>query len=69
MQSHEICFTDVFPSFLFVIILNALRFMSFVLLGTHIFIDESLLKLQLPLNLSTMECKNYWKTAQVKTKL
>ena len=36
LQLHEICFTNVFVSFILVIILNTLTFTSFVLLGTQI---------------------------------
>ena len=37
LQSYEICFAIVLVSFLFVAILNALTFMSFVSFRTHIF--------------------------------
>ena len=36
LQLHEICFTNVFVSFILVIILNTLTFTPFVLLGTQI---------------------------------
>ena len=42
-------FVTSLASFLFVIILNALKFMSFVPFGTHIFEDKTL---QLPVDLS-----------------
>ena len=49
LQSHEICSAVVLVSFLFVIILNALTFMSFISFGTHIFGDKTL---QISLHLS-----------------
>ena len=52
LQSHEMFFIIVLASFLFVIILNTLTFMSFVIFRTHIFGDETLAALQLPLHLS-----------------
>ena len=51
LQSHEICFIIALASFLFVIKLNALAFMSYVSLGTHIFGDKTL---QLPVHLSKL---------------
>ena len=54
LQSHEMCFTNVFASNLFVVILKALICVPFVLLRTHIFVDKSLPDLQLPLYLSRL---------------
>ena len=42
LQSHAICFVIFLASILFVIILNALTFMSFVSFRTHIFGDKTL---------------------------
>ena len=52
LQSHETCFIIVLASFLFVIMLNTLTFMSSALFKTHIFVDKSLAELQLPQHLS-----------------
>ena len=52
LPSHEGSFTNVFVSFILVTVLNTSTFMSFILLGTHIFIDKSSTALQLPLQLS-----------------
>ena len=48
LPSHEIYVVIALASLLFVIILNALIFMSFVSFGTHIFGDETV---QLPVHL------------------
>ena len=45
-------FANVLASCIYVMILNVLTFMSFVLLGTHIFIDKSSAVLQLSIHLS-----------------
>ena len=42
LQSHEICSNIALGSFLLVIILNGLTFMSFVSVGTHIFGEKAL---------------------------
>ena len=39
LQTVEMCFTDVFASFILVITLNTSQFMSFVSPGSHIFVD------------------------------
>ena len=41
LQLHEICSVIALALFSFVIILNALTFMSFVSFGTHIFRDQT----------------------------
>ena len=51
LQSHEIGFINVLASFVVVIILNTLTFTSFVLLGTHTFVENSSTALELPLYL------------------
>ena len=51
LQSH------VLALFLFVIILNTLIFMSFVLLGIHVFADKLSTELQVSLHLSTIPGK------------
>ena len=61
-QSYNVCFTDSFDSFIFVIILNAFTFTSFVVIfGTHNLskkskniANESSRVLQLPLYLSKL---------------
>ena len=40
-HSHEICFVNILGSIIPVIILNTLRFKSFVLFRTHILLDKS----------------------------
>ena len=60
LQSHEICLITIFVSFLFVIILNTLTFVSFVLLGTHIFMENSSTELQLLLHLSKLIMHKYY---------
>ena len=42
LQSHKICPLIALASSLFVIILNALTFMSFASFGTHIFGEKTL---------------------------
>ena len=54
LQSHDICFVNVFDSFIYVIMLNTLRFKSSVLFGTHTLLGKSLIVLQLPAPLSTL---------------
>ena len=51
LQSYEIWFVIVLVSFLFVIILNALTFISFHFCGTHILGNK---KLQLPVHMSKL---------------
>ena len=41
LQLHEICSLSVFVLFLFAIVLNALKFMSFVSFGTNVFTDKT----------------------------
>ena len=48
LHSHDICFVNVFDSFIHVIILNRLRFKSSVLFGTQTVLDKSLRVLQIP---------------------
>ena len=40
LQSHEICFINIFDSFIFVIVLNAYKFSSPVLFGTPVLLDK-----------------------------
>ena len=54
LHSHDICFVNVFHSFVPVIMLNTLRFKSSVLFGTHILFDKLLLLLQLPTHLANL---------------
>ena len=54
LHSHEICFVNVFDSFIPVIMLNMLRFKSSVLFGTHTSLDKSLRVSQLPTHLSNL---------------
>ena len=51
LQSHEIVFLNVLASFVLVVRLNNLTFTSFVLLGTHIFEENSSTELELPLHM------------------
>ena len=51
LHSHDICFVNVFDSFIHVIILNRLRFKSSVLFGTQTLLDKSLRVLQIPTHL------------------
>ena len=51
LQSHEVCFTNVFASF---IVLMTLTFTSLVLLGRHILVDTSSTALQIQLHLSRL---------------
>ena len=53
LDSHDIRFANVFDSFIPVIMLNALRFISSVLFGIHT-LDKSLRVLQLPTHLSDL---------------
>ena len=52
LQSHEICFIIVLALYILFIILRTLTFTSFVSLGTHSFVDQSSIALQLLLHLS-----------------
>ena len=56
LQSHGILFVIVLAYFLFVIIVNALTFMSFASFGTNIFGDKTL---QLPVHLSKITMNGY----------
>ena len=47
LHSHDICFVNVFGSFIPVILLNMLKFKSSVLFGTYTLLDKSLKVLQL----------------------
>ena len=51
LQPHEICFTNVLVWCILVIILKRFTFTSFVLLGTHSFVDKSSAVLQLHVHL------------------
>ena len=48
LNSHDICFVNIFYPFILVIILSTLRFKFFVLFGTHTLLDKLLRVLQLP---------------------
>ena len=48
LHSHDICFVNVFNSFIPVITLNTLRFKSSALFGKHAILDKLLIVLQLP---------------------
>ena len=50
----DICFVNVFDWFISVIVLNALRFKSYVLFGTHNLLDKSYRVLKLPTHLSNL---------------
>ena len=51
LDSHDTRFVNVFDSFIPVIMLNTLRFKSFVLFGIHTLLDKSLRVLQLPIHI------------------
>ena len=42
LHSHDICFDNIFDSFIPIIMLNMLSFESSVLFGTHTLLDKSL---------------------------
>ena len=52
LHSHDICFANVFDSFIPVIMLKTPRFESYVLFRTHTLLDRSLRVLQLLIHLS-----------------
>ena len=52
LHLHNICYFDVFNSFIPIIMLNTLRFKSSVLFGMHTLLDKSFRVLQLPTHLS-----------------
>ena len=54
LHSHDICFVNVFDSFIPVIMLKTLRFKSSILFGRHTLLDKSLRVLQLPTHLSNL---------------
>ena len=54
LHSLDICFVNVFDWFISVIVLNALRFKSYVLFGTHNLSDKSYRVLKLPTHLSNL---------------
>ena len=54
LQSHDICFVNVFDSFIPVIMLKTLRFKSTVLFGTHTLLEKSFRVLQFQTHLSNL---------------
>ena len=54
IYAHEICFENVFDSFVPIIMLHTLKFKSFLLFGIHTLLDKSLRILQLPTHLSNL---------------
>ena len=54
LQLHEICFVNVFASFIYVIILNTFKVTPSVLLGTRILADRSSRVLQFLIHLSKL---------------
>ena len=54
LHSHDICFVNIFDSFIPIIMLNMLRFESSVLFGTHTLLDRSLRVSQLLTRLSKL---------------
>ena len=54
LHLHDICFVNVFGSFIPVIVLNTLRSKSSVLFGTHNLLDKSLSVLQHTTHLSNL---------------
>ena len=56
---HDICFVNVFDSFIPVIMLKTLRFKTSVLFGTHTLLDKLLRVLQLPTHLSNLTADGY----------
>ena len=59
LHSHDICFVNIFHSFILVIMLNTLRFKSSVLFGTRTLLDKSLRVLQLLANQSNLTENGY----------
>ena len=55
LHSLDICFVNVFNSFIPVIMLNSLGFKSYVLFGTHTLLDKSLRVLQVLKHLSNLK--------------
>ena len=53
-NSHDICFVNVFDSFVSVIMLKIFRFKSSVFFGTHALLDRPLRVLQLLTHLSKL---------------
>ena len=51
---HNICFVNVFNSFIPVIMQNTPRFKSSILFGTHTLLDKLLRLLELPKHLSNL---------------
>ena len=51
---HDICFVNIFDSFILVIMLKTLRLKSSALFGTHNLLDRSSRVLQLPAHLSKL---------------
>ena len=54
LHSHEICFINVFNSYIHIIMLKKLRFKSSVLFGIHTLLDKSFRVLQLLAQLSNI---------------
>ena len=59
LHSHDICFVNVFSSFIPVILLNTLRCKSSALFGRHALLDKSLRVLQVPTHLSKLTVNEY----------
>ena len=59
LHLHDICFVNVFDSFIPVIMLNTLRFKSSVLFGIHTLLDKSFRVVQPPTHLSNLTANGY----------
>ena len=59
LHSPDICFVDVFGTYIPVIMLNTLRFESSVEFGAHTFLDKSFRVLQLSSYLSNLTTTGY----------